>query len=75
MDSLQIPENCLEIKAPLLNQEIVEIGNLDRATRKLDSRLLNIQQVIANATVALVNATGKLHRVTTALADPSERVD
>ena len=75
MDSHQIPENCLEIKAPLLNEEIVEKGNLDRATRKLDSRLLNIQQLIAKATAALVNATDKLHSVTTALADPSARVE
>ena len=66
MDSHQIPENCFEIKAPLLNEEIVEKGNLDRATRKLNSRLLNIQQLIAKATTALVNATDKLHSVTTA---------
>ena len=52
MESHQIPENCLEIKAPLLNEEIVEKGNLDRATRKLDSRLLNIQLLIAKATAA-----------------------
>ena len=71
MDSHQIPENCLEIKAPLLNKEIVEKGNLDRASRKLDSTLLNIQQLIVKATAALVNATDKLHSVTTALADPS----
>ena len=75
MDSHQILENCLEIKAPLLNEELVEKGNLDRATRKLDSRLLNIQQLIAKATTALVNATDKLHSVTTALADPSARVE
>ena len=30
MDSHQIPENCLEIKAALLNEEIVERGNLRR---------------------------------------------
>ena len=65
----------MKLKPPLLNEEIVEKGNLDRATRKLDSRLLNIQQLIAKATAALVNATDKLHSVTTALADPSARVE
>ena len=42
---------------------------------QLDSRLLDIQQLIAKATAALVNASDKLHRVMTALADPSTRVE
>ena len=54
MGSRQIPENCLEIKAPtLLNEEIVGKGNLDRAARRLDSRFLNIQQLVAKPTAAL----------------------
>ena len=45
---------------------------MDRATRKLDTRLLNIQKVIANATATLVNAS---QSVTTAVADPSACVE
>ena len=40
LDSHLIPENCTEIRAPVLNVEIVEKGNLDRTARKNDARLL-----------------------------------
>ena len=74
LDSHLIPENCTEIRAPVLNVEIVEKGNLDRTARKNDARLLNVQKlIITTATAALVNASDQLHRVTTALADQSTR--
>ena len=57
----------------MLNVEIVEKGNLNRTARKNDARLLNVQKLITTATTALVNASDQLHRVTTALADPSTR--
>ena len=71
LDSHLIPENCTEIRAPVLNVEIVEKGNLDRTARKNDAHLLNVQKLITTATAALVNASDQLHRVTTALADQS----
>ena len=42
LDSHLIPENCTKIRAPVLNVEIVEKGNLDRTARKNDARLLNV---------------------------------
>ena len=67
-DSHLIPENCTEIRPPVLNVETVEKGNLGRTARKNDARLLDVQKLITTATAALVNAS-QLHRVTTALAD------
>ena len=60
MDNHPVPEKCLETKGPLHNKEVMEKGNMDRATRKLDSRLLTVHQLIAKATAALVNALDKL---------------
>ena len=37
LDSHLIPENCTEIRAPVLNVETVEKGNLDRTARKNDT--------------------------------------
>ena len=71
LDSHLIPENCTEIRAPVLNVEIVEKGNLDRTARKNDARLLTLHKLITKATAALVNASVQLHRVTTAFADQS----
>ena len=34
LDSHLIPEDCAETRAPVLNVEIVEKGNLDRTARK-----------------------------------------
>ena len=48
LDSHLIPENCTEIRAPVLNVEIVEKGNLDRTARKNDARLLNVQKLISH---------------------------
>ena len=74
LNSHLIPENCTEIRAPELNVEIAEKGNLDRTARKNDARLLNVQKLITTATAAaLVNASDQLHRVTTALVDQSTR--
>ena len=41
LDSHLIPE----IRAPVLNVEIVEKGNLDRTARKNDAVLLNVQKL------------------------------
>ena len=73
LDSHLILENCTEIRAPVLNVEIVEKENLDRTARKNDARLLNVQKLITTATAALFNVSDQLHRVTTALADQSMR--
>ena len=56
-DSHLIPENCTEIWAPVLIVEIVEKGNWDRAARKNEACLLNVQKLIMTATAALVNAS------------------
>ena len=37
LDSHLILENCTEIRAPVLNMETVEKGNLDRKARKNDA--------------------------------------
>ena len=73
LDSHLIPENCTEIRAPVLNVEIVEKGNLDRTARKNDVRLVNVQKLITTATTTLVNASDQLHHMTMALADQSTR--
>ena len=75
LDSHLIPEDFTEIRAPVLNMEIVEKVNLDRTARKNDAGLLNVQKLITTATSALVNASDQLHRVTTAFADQSTRVE
>ena len=38
LDSHLIPENCMEIRAPMLNVEIVEKGNLDRTATEKERR-------------------------------------
>ena len=43
---------------------------MGRATRKLDSRLLNVQKLIAKATALRLMPSDKLHSLTFALADP-----
>ena len=73
LNSHLIPENCTEIRAPVLNVEIVEKENLDRTARKNDARLLNLHKLITTATAALVTASVQLHRVTTAFADQATR--
>ena len=71
LDSHLIPENCAEIRAPVLNVEIMEKGNLDRMARKNDAHLLNVQKLITTAATTLVNASDQLHHVTMVLADQS----
>ena len=73
LDSHLIPENCTEIRAPVLNVEIVEKGNLDRTARKNDAHLLNVQKLITTATVAFVNVSDQLQCMTTVFADQSTR--
>ena len=71
LDSHLIPENCAEIRAPVLNVEIMEKGNLDRMARKNDAHLLNVQKLITTAATTLVKASDQLHHVTMVLADQS----
>ncbi|XP_070184990.1 uncharacterized protein [Littorina saxatilis] len=64
MESILIPANCVEIKAPILNEEVIGKANLDRGARQNDTRLLNVQKLISKSTAALVTATSKLHTFT-----------
>ena len=58
LDSHLIPENCTEIRAPVLNVEIVEKGNLDSTARKNDANLLSVQKLITTAPAATLHDHG-----------------
>ena len=63
LDSHLIPENCTEIRAPVLNVE------------RLQERMMLVfsmfRSLSMTATAALVNVSDQLHHVTTVLAHPS----
>ena len=42
MDSCSIPVNCAKTEALLFNEKVAQKGNLIRATRKPDTRLLKL---------------------------------
>ena len=70
----QIPENCTTIRPPVLNDEVIEKGNLNKFVRRNDTRLENVQKLLSGAAAALVNASHKLHtRIGTASAEVSRR--
>ena len=57
----KIPENCKATKAPTLDKELVDKGYVDRAARKDDNRLADIQNLIATATAALGQLSHELN--------------
>ena len=59
MSVVLTPDNCLGIRPPRLNEEIVE--RLDKTSKKNDCRLMHVQKLISCATSALINATDELH--------------
>ena len=70
----QIPENSTTIRPPVLNDEVIEKGNLNKFVRRNDTRLENVQKLLSGAAAALVNASHKLHtRIGTASAEVSRR--
>ena len=68
----KIPENCQEIKAPLLDEVLTDKGFVDRNARKDDNRLADIQSLIATATAALVGQTDSLNNQVQQSNDPKE---
>ena len=57
-----IPENCPELKAPVINEEVLDRGNIDRVAKRNDLRLMQVQKTVAKAAAAVVNVSDQLHK-------------
>ena len=66
------PENCSEIKPPLLNEEVVRKADLERSVAlRDDARLAHIQALISKAAAALLYAADRLNADVTAQSEPA----
>ena len=43
MDKYPVPDNCPDVSPPTLNNELTDKGYVDRATKKSDGRIVNVQ--------------------------------
>ena len=55
-----LPSNCQNLRPPTLNAEVLDRANLSQNARRDDSRLVNVQTLIAKATAAAVNSAQSL---------------
>ena len=67
MDKYPVPENC-PVCPPTLNSELTDKGYVDRATKKSEGRLVNVQTMLSAATLCLLVETNSLHEYATDLA-------
>ena len=72
MKDHKIPQNCSVIKAPALDDTLTEKGLVDRNARKDDNRLVDVQNLIATATAALIKQTNDLNEQVSA-QNPKEK--
>ena len=68
MDKYTVPGNCPDVSPPTLNSELTDKGYFDRATKKSDGRLVNMQTMLSAATSCLLVETNSLHEYATDLA-------
>ena len=59
-----LPENCLALKVPVLNSEIVDRASLPQGAKRDDARLAQVQGCISKAAAAAVNCASALHVLT-----------
>ena len=71
------PENCSELKPPILNAELGDKGCLDAGAKKTDSRLVNVQKMICAAATGVLSSMQLLHTSALAIAgrlsDPRDK--
>ena len=67
MDKYPVPENCPDVSPPTLNNELTDKGYFDRATKKSDGRLVNMQTMLSAATLCLLMESKSLHECATDL--------
>ena len=75
MKGHKVPENCGAMKAPRLDDTLVDKGLVDRNTRKDDGRLSDIQKMIATATAALAHLTNEINEEVAKSKDQKGLVD
>ena len=68
MSNYPILQNCSELKAPTLCEELTDKGYLYRHARKNDTRVLNVQRMVSCAAAAVISAADKLHTLASELA-------
>ena len=67
LKQFKILENCKAIMAPLLNDELIQrhVGKLDNVAKRVDTKLHNVQLVLAKAAAGILVITEKLHTLAT----------
>ena len=67
LEKFKIPENCKAIMAPQLNDDLIQrhVGKLDNVAKRVDTKLHNVQSVLAKATAGILLITEKLHSLAT----------
>ena len=67
LDKFKIPENCKAIMALQLNDDLIQrhVGKLDNVAKRADTKLHNVQSVLAKATAGILIITEKLHSLAT----------
>ena len=69
IDKYPVPECvCPGVSPPTLNSELTDKGYFDRATKKSDGSLVNVQTMLSAATSCLLVETNSLHEYATDLA-------
>ena len=72
MEKYPIPENCKDIRAPVLNEEIDKF-NVNRYSKRNDGKLFAVQRIVSRATSALVAACDQLHASTMQIASAGSK--
>ena len=71
------PENCQELKPPVLNAEPGDKGFLDSGAKKSDWRPVNVQKMVCGAAAGILLSMQKLHNSALPLAgrfsDPRDK--
>ena len=53
----RIPQNCEDIRVPLLNEDILKNKNIHYFYKRYDKRLTDLQGLVVSASAAVVNLT------------------
>ena len=64
----QIPDNCREIRGPVLNEEVKDRYLTNTNAKKADEWIQNVQVLITRACAAVLTMSDKVHRTVTDVA-------
>ena len=68
LNKYPLPQNCAELKPPVLNTELCEKGYVSGGAKKSDARLVNVQRMVSSAASVVISAMQKLHDTAASLA-------